>query len=185
MVSALVLASALAGCGTGARTSQDISRHQNIPQSESYKLAPGDTLQISVYGEEELGGEYKLDSDGALSFPLIGAVKAGGLNADQLEEKIALELARGYLVDPSVTAQIKDQRPFYILGEVHRPGSYRFIENMTVLNAIAIAGGFTYRADKDDITITDKSAEGRTEREVSGETHIQPGDIIHVPERFF
>lgn len=144
-------------------------------------LGPDDVLEIVVYGEKDLSGSYRVGSDGAIAMPLIGEVAVGGLDARAAEESIAAKLADGYLVEPSVTIQVKSARPFYIMGEVKNPGSYSYASNMTVLNAVALAGGFTYRASKDNVAVT----RGGAEVKISAEEKIAPGDVITVNERFF
>ncbi len=150
-----------------------------------YELGSGDQIRVTVYGEEDLSGEFELDGTGIISMPLIGATKVGGLDLDRAETLIAQKLADGYLVNPRVSVEVMNYRPFYILGEVKKPGSYPFVNGMTILNAVALASGFTYRAAKKKITITRKVDGVDTDIDVSDATLVQPGDIITVPERFF
>lgn len=138
-----------------------------------------------VYGEEDLSGEFELDGTGIISLPLIGSVNVGGRDLAGAASLIEEKLADGYLINPRVSIEVMNYRPFYILGEVNDPGSYPFVNGMSVLNAIALASGFTYRAAKTKVEIT---------RRIDGEEHkfraqdttlVLPGDIIRVPERFF
>ena len=130
-------------------------------------------------------GEYVVDGNGAISIPLINAIDARGKTTDQLEQAIIVELKQGIVINPSVNVQIQTFRPFYILGEVARPGQYAYVEGMTTLTAVAIGGGFTFRAKQDVFSITraqgDKSVEGRGGRN----TIVEPGDVVFVYERFF
>ncbi len=151
---------------------------------EPYRLGPGDQVRIVVFRHPDLSGEFELDGRGAFSMPLIGEVRANGLTARELEEKIASMYADGYLVNPVVSVEVLTYRPFYILGEVNRPGQYEYESGMTVLNAVAKAGGFTYRAKQDGIMVQ-RGGANAPPVVVSGNTRIQPGDIITVPERFF
>ncbi len=151
---------------------------------EPYRLGPGDQVRIVVFRHPDLSGEFELDGRGAFSMPLIGEVRANGLTARELEEKIATMYADGYLVNPVVSVEVLTYRPFYILGEVNRPGQYEYESGMTVLNAVAKAGGFTYRAKQDGIMLQ-RGGANAPPVVVSGNTRIQPGDIITVPERFF
>ncbi|MBP7721056.1 MAG: polysaccharide export protein [Alphaproteobacteria bacterium] len=144
-------------------------------------LGPDDVLEIVVYGEKDLSGSYRIGPDGAIAMPLIGEVNVGGMTARAAEKSIETKLADGYLVEPSVTMQVKSSRPFYIMGEVKNPGSYAYASNMTVLNAVALAGGFTYRAAEGSVEVT----RGGAERQISPEEKIAPGDVITVNERFF
>jgi protein involved in polysaccharide export with SLBB domain len=148
---------------------------------DMYALGPDDVLEIVVYGEKDLSGAYRVGPDGSIAMPLIGEVKVGGMTARAAEEIIAAKLADGYLVEPSVTMQVKSSRPFYIMGEVKNPGSYAYASNMTVMNAVALAGGFTYRASKGDVEVT----RGGAEMKIPAEEKIAPGDVITVNERFF
>ena len=109
-------------------------------------LSPADRVQISVFGHEDLSGEFEIDALGRISMPLIKDIPAQGLTLDELEQAIVEALQPDYLLNPRVTAQLVSLRPFYILGEVNTPGSYPIIGDMTVVRAVAIAGGYTHRA---------------------------------------
>jgi polysaccharide export outer membrane protein len=151
----------------------------------AYRLDSGDQLRLVVFGQAELTGSYTVDGSGMISMPLIPAVRARGLTTAELEEAIGAELRRGVVRNPSVSVQIEAFRPFFILGEVREPGSYPYVHGMTVLTAVAIAGGFTERAQKSYVSITrtvdDSAVEARAERH----TLVRPGDVIFVLERYF
>jgi protein involved in polysaccharide export with SLBB domain len=137
---------------------------------------------VTVFRQEQLSGEFRIDGSGSLSLPLVGDVQASGLTMRELETRIADKLKdEGYLVNPRVSAEVLIFRPFYILGEVNNPGQYEYTNGMTVTNAVALAGGYTYRADGDDIEIR------RTDCAVSADptTKVLPGEVVFVPERFF
>jgi len=138
-----------------------------------------------VFGEEDLSGEFEVDGSGSVSLPLIGEVEAGGLSVRQLEEAIAEKLLGGYLKSPRVSIEVVSHRPFYILGEVRKPGSYPYVNGMTILNAVARAGGYTYGARKNRLLITRARDTERREQSATEDTVILPGDIVRVPERFF
>lgn len=152
-------------------------------ESTEYVLDVGDKLKIVVFGEQDLSGEFQISSTGVISLPLIGEVEAAKITVAQLQAAIVQRLADGYLKDPRVSIEVMNYRPFFILGEVTNPGSYNYVNGMTVINAIALAGGFTYRADKKDIEM--KRGENGKYQRVREDTTILPGDIIRVPERFF
>lgn len=152
-------------------------------QQSGYQLGSGDRVRVVVFGEEDLSGEFELDSEGVFSMPLVGAVQAWRLTPRQLEDRIAGLLLDGYLKNPRVNVEVLNYRPFYILGEVNAPGGYPYRAGMTILNAAALAGGFTYRADEDDIEVT--RIDGQEPRVLPPETIVQPGDIIRVNERLF
>ncbi len=151
-----------------------------------YRLGGGDHVRITVFGQEDLTGEYQVDGSGKLSFPLIGEVQAGGLTARELERSIRAALSPQYLKDPRVSAEVLAYRPFYILGEVKTPGSYAYVSGMTVINAVALAGGFTPRAKVEDFYLARMGKEGRRDKvTASQDTPVQPGDVITVRERWF
>lgn len=151
----------------------------------SYKLGPGDALRVTVFRHEDLSGEFSLDGEGFFAMPLVGEIRGGGQTARQLENEIELALkSGGYLVEPQVSIEVLNYRPFYIIGEVNNPGSFEYVNGMTVINAVALAGGFTYRADQDDIVISRGGSSG-PEMQAAPDTKVLPGDIIEVTERFF
>lgn len=151
-----------------------------------YKLGPNDRVRIIVFGQPNLTGEYSLDGNGVLAFPLIGNVPAGGMTTAQLQKTIAAKLEPDYLINPSVSAEVVTRRPFYVIGEVHKPGNYPYVTDMTALNAVAMAGGFTYRARKNDFYIKRLDKDGRMVRvEAKAGTVLRPGDTLEVRERLF
>ena len=150
-----------------------------------YTLGSGDEVRVSVYEEEDLSGEFEVNGEGQLSLPLIGSVHAGGKTLHQLEDDIEAKLRDGFLKEPRVSVEVLNYRPFYILGEVNEPGSYPYVNGMTVLNAVALGGGYTYRANKDKITIIRANDKGRKPQTVSPDTVVLPGDVVRVEERFF
>ena len=152
---------------------------------DPYTLDSGDKLRIVVFGQDALSNNYTVDAAGQVTLPLVGAVEARGLTTSQLGGAIAGRLRSGYVRDPSVAVEIETYRPFFVLGEVTFPGQYPFVPNMTVDNAIAIAGGFTPRAARDKVTITRK-VEGVPGRYVLPLRQLlRPGDAVEVSERWF
>ena len=153
----------------------------------TYVLGPGDRVRITVYGEDRLSGEYVITSTGELSFPLIGNMKVSGLSAADLQALVRTKLAGGYLNDPRVTAEVLGFRPFYVLGEVARPGQYPYVDGLTVQQAIATAGGYTYRAKRSVIYL--RAPQGDSEQRVDLKKEplktVRPGDTIRIGERFF
>jgi protein involved in polysaccharide export with SLBB domain len=153
---------------------------------DSNKLGPNDRLRITVFGQPTLTGEYTLDGNGVLAFPLIGNVPANGVTTNQLEQAIAAKLKPDYMVNPNVSAEIVTRRPFYVIGEVQKPGNYAYVSDMTAVNAIAMAGGFTRRARKNDFYIRRLDKDGKVVRiEANVGTVLQPGDTLEVRERVF
>jgi polysaccharide export outer membrane protein len=126
-----------------------------------------------------------LDGEGYFAMPLIGEVLAGGRTARQVETEVEVALkSGGYLVEPQVSIEVLNYRPFYIIGEVNNPGSFAYVSGMTVINAVALAGGYTYRADQDDIIISRGGSTG-PKIQAMPDTEVLPGDIVEVTERFF
>lgn len=152
---------------------------------EQYQLGAGDQIKVTVYGEDDLSGEFEIDGQGKIALPLIGTVVVGGKRLDDAEGVIREMLADGYLVTPRVNLEVMNYRPFYILGEVDQPGSYPYVNDMTVLNAIALASGFTYRANKKKIEVTRKIDGIEQKITVDITAKVLPGDIIRIDERFF
>ncbi len=150
----------------------------------AYKLGAGDKLRVIVYGEQDLSGEFDVTGTGRVSLPLIGQVQATGLTLEEFEQEIAGKLEQGYLTNPKVSAEVLNYRPFYIIGEVEKPGQYPYASDMTVLNAVAVAGGFTYRANTDSVYIT-RGDGAEVQYQASQQVKVLPGDVVRVPERFF
>ncbi len=177
--------------GAPAAQSYAVRRVQQVVQVAAtfedgpYTLDSGDKLRIVVFGQDALSNNYTVDAQGQVTMPLIGAVNARGMTTTQLGGAIAGRLRSGFVRDPSVAVEIEVYRPFFVLGEVTYPGQYPYVPNMTIENAIAIAGGFTPRASKDRVTITRK-VQGVPTRQAMPLRHpLRPGDTVEVSERWF
>jgi protein involved in polysaccharide export with SLBB domain len=158
----------------------------SISPPPGYRLGPGDHVRITIFGQKDLTGVYAVDGSGMLAFPLIGSVKAGGLTITQLQSEIGGKLSPDYIKNPSVAVEVLTPRPFYIVGEVQKPGSYPYVSGMSVINAVALAGGFTYRARENDFYLDRHEQDGKTMRlDATPETTVEPGDVITVRERFW
>ena len=150
-----------------------------------YKLGAGDEVRLTVFGHPDLSGQFAIDGTGKLSLPLIGAVSVGGRTLEEAEATIVNALKPDYLKNPRVNVEVLNYRPFYIIGEVDSPGSYPYVNGITILTAVAIAGGFTYRARESKMTIIRATDASRKKQSATPETVVLPGDFIEVPERFF
>jgi polysaccharide export outer membrane protein len=150
-----------------------------------YRLGPNDRTRIIVFGQPNLTGEFQLDGNGILAFPLIGNVDANGMTPRELQQAIANKLDPQYMHNPSVSVEVSTRRPFYVVGEVQKPGSYPFVTDLTLLEAVATAGGATYRANMANFYIK-RRVNGEIVRVLSNqESMVQPGDTVIVRERFF
>ncbi len=153
---------------------------------DNYILGPNDKVKISVYGEAGLTGEYVISSDGKISLPLVGNVSAAGKSVKQFQDEIVVAYRDGgYLKDPKITAEVVSARPFFILGEVKIPGQYPCLNGMTVMNAVATAGGFTYRAENDTVYIRHPGESQEHKEKLTDTTPVFPGDTIRIDERWF
>ncbi len=151
----------------------------------SYRLGADDKVRVIVYGEDDITGEYAVNSTGKMSLPLVGEVQAAGLTIPELQSEIQQAYMNGYLKDPKVSAEVLNYRPFYILGEVMKPGTYPFENGLTVLKAVATAEGFTYRANTKRVYIKRPDETDEHEYPLTSTTLVAPGDTIRIGERFF
>ncbi|MDB5656794.1 MAG: polysaccharide export protein [Tardiphaga sp.] len=151
----------------------------------AYRLDAGDKLRVVVYGQEGLTNSYAIDAGGSITMPLIGAVHARGLTPAALAGSITGRLRNGFIREPSVAVEIEAYRPFFILGEVAAPGQYPYVPNMSVESAVAIAGGFSPRARRDEVMLTHPTEQGIFRAAVPLGTPIDPGDTIQIGERWF
>ncbi len=156
-----------------------------VVPNETYTLDSGDRVRIIVFGQDNLSNVYSVDGSGAVAMPLIGPVRARGLTTFELAGQIAQRLRAKYVKDPKVTVEVATYRPFFILGEVNRPGQYPYVNAMTVEAAVAIAEGYTERAKKRFVRLTRKFGGTMSTVMVPADYPVQPGDTIYVLERFF
>jgi len=151
-----------------------------------YAIGPGDLISVSVFGEPDLSvKKVKVGGDGSISVPLIGQVSVKGQTASQLESKLESMLKAGFMKDPKVTVAILDYRPFYVYGEVKKPGGYPYKDGLTVEKAIALAGGLTPRASKRKVTLKRENSGDDKGAKVGLKAAVTPGDVITVGESFF
>lgn len=171
LVFALVLG--VPGSPAGAQTVQD------------YRIGPGDKLNITVFGQSDLSGPVVVDGSGRIAFPLLGQIDANGKTLSELRAEITAALDRDFLVDPKVSIEVANHRPFFILGQVNKPGSYSYIEGMTVRMAVALAGGFTRRARESPVTLIRGDDPDKKNRDAELDETVLPGDTIQVERRLF
>ncbi len=171
----------LSACEPGS----DLPPLPDTPE-QAYRLGVDEQVRIITFGQEPLTGQFRVNDRGDIAIPLLGAIHADGLTTTELEHDIERALrTKNVLLDPSVSVEVLTYRPVFILGEVAKPGQYPYQPNMTVLTAVAIAGGFTYRAQTDYASILrtehGQPVEGRVPRGAA----VWPGDVIDVFQRYF
>jgi polysaccharide export outer membrane protein len=177
----LALAATLQGCADARRSDVQFQAQAETP----YTLASGDRLRVIVFGQDSLSNSFSVDSSGHIAMPLIGLVSATGRTTAQLAREIEAKLRNGYVREPRVSVEVEAYRPFFVLGEVTTSGQYPYVNGMTVETAVAIAGGYTPRARKDNAQLT-RTQDGRTFTvDVPINQPVKPGDTIYIQERFF
>jgi polysaccharide export outer membrane protein len=153
----------------------------------AYRLGPDDELRVTVFNDPRLTGEFRVSDAGTLALPLVGSVPAAGLTTSEVERAVEREMAgKGLFRDPNVAAQVTKYRPIFVLGMAERPGQYLYQPGMTVLTAVAVAGGFNYRAVQDVVSVTRIGEDGQAREFRAGrDSLLQPGDVVNVFERRF
>ncbi|MDP6589159.1 MAG: polysaccharide biosynthesis/export family protein [Alphaproteobacteria bacterium] len=145
---------------------------------QEYRLGPGDRLSVVVFGQDDLSGELAVDGQGRISMPLIGQVQAQNRTVNELQQIVTDMLSDEYLIDPRISVEVTNYRPFYIYGQVNKPGSYPYVSGMTVRQAIALAGGYTRRASEEPVSITRTTPDELLDLEGYLKTVVLPGDTI-------
>ncbi|WP_019173369.1 polysaccharide biosynthesis/export family protein [Pseudaminobacter salicylatoxidans] len=181
LVQALLAAVLLAGCSSYRPAPAAFHEVLNEP----YRLGAGDRIRVTVFEQEGLTNVYSIDQSGYIAFPLIGPVPTRGHTAQQIESTIAAKLRKGYLRSPDVSVEVDRYRPIFVMGEVGAAGQYSYVPGLTAQKAIAIAGGFTPRANQADIDVTrDINGKVMTGRVLTSDP-LLPGDTVYVRERLF
>jgi polysaccharide export outer membrane protein len=152
---------------------------------QPYRVDSGDRLRITVFDQKDLSTTYSVDQAGYISFPLVGAVAARGRTLQELEGQIAAKLKQGYLRDPDVSIEVDRYRSIFVMGEVGQPGQYTYVPGMTIQNAIAVAGGYTARANQANADVTRKINGNIMTGRVNISNPVLAGDTIYVRERLF
>jgi len=185
-VSALMLL--LAPLSASAQVPTPTAPAQAAPAATSsmnmvYVLGAGDKVHVTVFGEPDLTGDFAVNGTGYISFPLVGDVRAAGLTVSDLGLSVQEHLKAGYLVDPKVSVEVISFRPYYIMGEVGKTGEYPYADGLNVINAIARAEGFTYRAQKKVVFIKHYGETSEVEVPLTNDLLVMPGDTIRIAER--
>jgi polysaccharide export outer membrane protein len=157
---------------------------QTASAQSGYRLGVGDKIKVTVFGEDDASGEYEIDAMGSISVRLLGRMSVKGMTVADVEQALIEQYrSRGFFRNPRISIELTNLRPFFILGEVEKRGSYPFVNGLTVAQAVAIAGGYTYRASRSRITVQRVGAP--KEEAATEDTPVFPGDIVRIPERFF
>ena len=188
----------LAGCSTaindtssqvvssiGQNNTNSFNNNETVKQqSMAYQLGAGDKLQLTVDGVKDHSGEFEIAGDGSVSLPFVGKVTAAGLTLDQFSEQVSIKL-KDYIRNPQVRVSVLNYRPFYIQGEIKNGGQYDYSDGLDIKRAVAIAGGYTYRAIKGYVYIQRANANKEIKYSLNKRVYVRPGDNIRIPERFF
>jgi protein involved in polysaccharide export with SLBB domain len=182
-LAAILLGASLLTACSSAGTKPCVGGAPAVDTSLSgYRLGPQDRIHVTVFRQPELSGDFALDGQGSLALPLVGNIRAGGLTTLDLEDAIEQRLeSEHYLVNPQVGVEPLTYRSFYVLGEVSKPGSYEYRSDTTVVSAVALAGGYSYRAKTSSATIERAGCSFPAKVD----TLVMPGDIVTIPERYF
>jgi polysaccharide export outer membrane protein len=159
-----------------------------LPQSDgTYKVGPGDVLRISTYMESDLTNTFEVLPDGKLAFPLTGELDVAGMTTEEIRHLLEQRLSGGMVRNPKVAVNIAEFRPIYIMGEVARPGRYPYEPNMTLQRAVAVAGGYTVRANSHQLILhrDGDSMNRRIPLAEKTQFALRPGDTLTVPKRYF
>lgn len=158
--------------------------HTTAQMASEYELGSGDSIKIVVFGEPDLSMDLKITDSGEFTYPFLGELRVLGKTVDEVEQEIYDGLLGDYLVAPSVNVAVLEYRPFYINGEVQRPGSFPFSPGITVRKAIALAGGFTERASRRKIFV-DRVDDGMEQLPIDLDERVRPGDTLTIEQGFF
>jgi polysaccharide export outer membrane protein len=150
---------------------------------EPYRLDAGDQVRVIVFGQADLSNTYVIDQSGAISMPLVGSVPARGRTTAEMEGAIAARLKSGFIRNPDVSVEVDRYRPFFVMGEVGAAGQYAFVPGITVQQAIAVAGGFSPRADMMSVQVTRSYAGHVGTDRLKLSDPVLPGDTLYVRER--
>jgi polysaccharide export outer membrane protein len=186
-----ILAAALAGCMVAA-CAENIGPPpagfalDAAPSAlgASYRLGIGDKLKLTVFGEDGLSGPVEVNGAGQVALPLAGEVPAAGKTVAQFRDVVTRRLSDGYLKNPRVTIEITNYRPVYIHGEVKTGGEFPYKTGLRLRDAVAMAGGYTYRANQTYAVLL-RDGHGEARVPANGNVTLLPGDNVRIPERFF
>lgn len=156
-----------------------------LAERAAYRLDTGDVVRVIVFNQQGFSTDYAVADDGTLSFPILGEINARALTVEELKQEIRAGLKNGVLKDPAVSVQMSQYRPFFVVGEVAKPGQYPYIPELNALGAVAVAGGFSIRADQEHMSVLRKSGQGTAQEWAAlPMSELKPGDVLVVHEHF-
>jgi polysaccharide biosynthesis/export protein len=182
LLAVLLAAAPIAACTSMGPTPQRLGQ---TGVDRVFRLGTGDRLKVTVFGEEELSADVDVDAAGSVTLPLVGVVAAKGQTLEQFTASLGTRLADGFLKNPKIGVQVINYRPIYVQGEVRQGGEFAYKLGLKVADAVALAGGYSYRADQ---TYVQLRREGDTQQRavlLEGDVVVLPGDNLLIPERFF
>ncbi len=174
-------------CLLAEETTNNMINNEDFASSvtEEYRVGAGDLLKVTVFNQTDLSGEFTINGAGQIALPLVGDVNTKKLTVKQVEKAIVDKLKPDYLLNPIVSVQMLNYRPYYIMGEIQGQGSHTYVDGMTYLNAVVMAGGFTYRAKEDHVMVIRMNDQQKKELRLNMDEKVLPGDVIRIEERFF
>lgn len=185
------------GCGLASCAASEPSAELATPTSiESTTLGAGDVFEVRVYQEPDLSGPYRVASDGSIAFPLLGRVEVAGRSSNEVGVALTEGLRAGFLKNPHVTVLVREytSKKVFVLGQVSRPGAIPYTDELSMVGAIAAAGGLAKNAAANRTTVT-RVVDGKEQRSTirvddigAGKERnvmLAPGDIVYVPESIF
>jgi len=181
LAASALLATCLMGCTPGA----DLAPLPDYAPG-AYRLGGGDQIRVITFGDEQLSGQFRVDDQGQVAIPLVGNIQASNQSPSEFAGKLSSTLKeRKLLREPSVSVEVLAYRPIFVLGEVARPGQYPYSPGMTMLTAVAVAGGFTYRAVESYASDVRTTGGAAAEGKITPSSFLAPGDVVKVYERHF
>ncbi len=187
LIAVAFLAAAVSACADGMSAAKPSVAPGNRDAGglKSYRLGVGDKVKLVVYGEQDLSGQLEVNAAGDVHVPLVGDIPARGSSVAELKDRVQRKLADGYVKQPKVSVEITSYRPIYVHGEVKNGGEFAFKFGTRLRDAVAMAGGYTYRADQGYALVTREGEGAEMRVSTSGDATLMPGDNIRIPERFF
>lgn len=182
----VLLLTGVAGCSSATQFGFAPATDVSLAKLDRiYRLGVGDKLKVEVFGEPELTGESEVNASGNISLPLLGDVPAKGTTLDQFSGSLRQKLQQGYIKNPQLSVQVLNYRPIYVQGEVRHGGEFPFKAGLSIADAVALAGGYTYRSVTNSILLRRQGEATGRNIPMDGSIPVLPGDNLLVQERFF